>query len=231
MSRSKRLEDLKIALFDAQKRLERAIKALAPKHKGGEVEQYLTAHEALLLAERALAAAKDEPHALPIDFPVQWDAGAPLPYLLQSDYRTFLVFFLRDTDPDWDGSYFNIRYVNMRNSDSPNPGNLAVVEFKRCLCTKMGTPNDEVLHGHPLNGKGLEAYRPLRVENSIWIKELEAINSVHSGYKPERWRKLNHYFFGFHDSTFECIAESFEVEQKVMTVSEALSEICAKLVE
>jgi len=218
--------DLETALVDAQRRLERATKARAPKHKGGEVEEYLTAHNALLVAERELAAAKDEPYAVPINFPVQWDTGAPLPYLLQSDYRTFLVFFLRDTDPDWDGSYVNIRY-----SDSPSPSSLAIVEFKRCLCTKMGTPNEEVLHGHPLNGKGLEGYRPLRVENSIWIKELEAINSVHPGYKPERWRKLNHYFFGFHDCTFECIAESFEVEQKVMPAPEALSEICAKLVE
>jgi len=56
-----------------------------------------------------------------------------------------------------------------------------------------------VFHGHPLNGKGLEGYSPLRVKNSLWIKELEAINSIHSGYRPESWRSLNHYIFGFHD--------------------------------
>ena len=223
---SKNMKELQIALEAAQRRLERATKALAPKHKGGEVAEYLAAHEAVLAAERALAAAKGEPHAVPIDFPVQWDTGAPLPYLLQNDYRAFLVFFLRDADPDWDGSY-----VNIRRSNSPEPSNLAVVEFKRCLCTRMGTPNDEVFHGHPLHGRGLECYRPMRVENSAWIKELEAINSVHIGYNPESWRKLTHYIFGFHDSTFECVAESFAVEQRTATLPAVLDDICAKLVE
>src|SRR5882672_12530661 len=175
--------DLQRALSAAQMRLKRAVQALAPKHTGGEPEEFAAAQDALLVAERALAAAKNEPHAVPIEFPVQWDTGAPLPYLLQNDDRTFLVFFLPDVDPGWDGTY-----VRIRHPDSPSPSNLAVVEFKRCICTKMGTPNDEVFQGHPLNGKGLEGYSPLRVKNSLWIKELEAINSIHSGYRPESWR-------------------------------------------
>ena len=31
-------------------------------------------------AERALAAARNEAHAVPPEFPVQWDVGAPLPH-------------------------------------------------------------------------------------------------------------------------------------------------------
>jgi hypothetical protein len=154
---------------------------------------------------------------------VQWDIGAPLPYLLRSDNCTFLVFGLRDVEPDWDGIYVN-------NADNPSPSNLAVVEFKGCICTKMGTPNDEVFHGHPLNGKGLELYSPLRVKNSLWIKELEAINSIHSRYSPESWRSLNHYIFGFHDCTFECVAKSFLTEARSTTIPELLTEICGKLV-
>src|ERR1700761_3875870 len=87
--------DLQSALDAAQMRLKRAVQALAPKHKGGEFEELASAQEALLEAERALAAAQNEPHAVPIEFPVQWDVGAPIPYLLQDDIRTFLVFFLR----------------------------------------------------------------------------------------------------------------------------------------
>jgi hypothetical protein len=86
------------------------------------------------------------------------------------------------------------------------------------MCTKMGTPNDEVFRGHPLNGKGLRPYCPLLVKNSSWIKELEAINSVHS------------YIFGFHDSTFECVAESFLVEARATTLAGLLTEICGKLI-
>ena len=143
---------------------------------------------------------------------------------LRNDDRTFLVFLVRDTDPEWDGVC-----VNVVSADDPTPRKLAVVEFKRCLCAKMGSPNDEVFHGHPLHGKGFEGYRPLRVKNSPWIKELEAINSVHSCYRPESWSMLNHYIFGFHDSTFECVAESFAAEAKTATIPEVLAEICSKL--
>lgn len=226
MSKSISVTDLKSALGAAQMRLKLAVQALAPKHKGGEFQEFSAAQEALLDAERALAAAQNETHAVPIEFPVQWDTGAPLPYLLQNDYRTFLVFFLRDVDPEWDGTY-----VNIRRTDDPNPSNLAVIEFKRCICTKMGTPNDEVFRGHPLTGKGFQGYCPLQVQNSPWIKELEAINSIHRGYRPESWRNLNHYIFGFHDSTFECVAESFVVEVRATTIPELLTEVCGKLVQ
>jgi hypothetical protein len=65
---------------------------------------------------------------------------------------------------------------------------------------------------------------------SPWIKELEAINSVHSCYRPESWSNLNHYIFGFHDSTFECVAESFLVEARATTLAGLLTEICGKLI-
>ena len=76
----------------------------------GELEEFSAAREAVLAAERALAHAKGEQYAVPIDFPVRWDIGAPLPHLLQSDDRTFVAFFLCDVDPNWDGSYTTIRY-------------------------------------------------------------------------------------------------------------------------
>jgi hypothetical protein len=109
------------------------------------MEEFSAACDAVLQAERNLAAAKGEEYAVPIEFPVSWDTGAPLPYLLQSDYRTFLSFFLRDVDPGWDGTYARVRSPNDSSAER-----IALVEFERCICTKMGDPNDEVLHGHPL---------------------------------------------------------------------------------
>lgn len=198
------LHQLRKTLEAAGKRREAAALALAPKHKGGEWEEFHAAVKAELVAERALAAAQDQSYAVPVELPVLWDTGAPLPHLLQNDYRAFLIFLIRDPDPNWDGSY-----VNIRHPESAAACQLAVVEFKGCVSTMMGTPNDEVLHGHPLYGKGLEGYRPMRVENSAWLAELQRINSVHDGYAPDRWSRLSHYFFGFHDSTFECVAESW----------------------
>ena len=167
--------DLETALREARERQSRAMAALASKHRGGEMEEFRAAREAVLQAERNLAAVKGEEYAVPVEFPVCWDTGAPLPYLLQNDYRTFLAFFLRDVDPNWDGTY-----VTVRNPNSGLSEKLALVEFERCICTKMGDPNEEVLHGHPLHGKGLAGYEAMVVENSTWLKALEKINAVHN---------------------------------------------------
>lgn len=83
------IPELETVLRMALDRQSKAIAALAPKHRGGEVEEFNAARTAVLQAERNLAAAKGEEHAVPIAFPVRWDTGAPLPYLLQNDYRTF----------------------------------------------------------------------------------------------------------------------------------------------
>ena len=189
------------------------------------MEEFAAARDAVLEAERALAAAKSEPYAVPIEFPVSWDAGAPLPYLMQNDNQTFLAFFLRNVDPKWDGTYVKVRKPNIDIAEK-----LALVEFERCICTKMGTPNDEVLHGHPLYGKGLEAYEAMSVENSTWLKDLEKINAVHDCYNAEFWRGLRHYILPFHDSTFECVARRFKVETLQVPLSALLSEVCKRLV-
>ncbi len=160
-----RIPELETALREARERALRAVKALAPKHRGGEVEEFRAAREEVLQAERSLAAAKGEPYAVPVEFPVSWDTGAPLPYLLRNDYRTFLTFFVRDIDPNWDGSYVAVRDHGSNPSDR-----LAVVEFECCICTKMGTPNEEVLCGHPLSGKGLAGYQTMAVKNSMSLK-------------------------------------------------------------
>src|SRR5258705_13309476 len=112
MSTSISLTDLQSALKAAQIRLKRAVQALAPKHKGGELEEFAAAQEALLEAEGALAAAQNEPPAVPIELPAQPDTAAPLPHLLRHDYRTLLAFFLRDAHPERDGTYVNIRHAD-----------------------------------------------------------------------------------------------------------------------
>ena len=218
------ITDLKVALREAQARQSKAVAAL-PKHRDS-VQELRAARIAVLQAERNLAAAKGEEYAVSVDFPVRWDKGAPLPYLLQNDYRTFLAFFLQTIDPNWDGTYVSVRIPSSEFSEK-----LALVEFERCVCTKMGIPNDEVLHGHRLYGKGLTGYETMAVENSMWRKELEKINSVHDAYKPESWRGLKHYILPFHDSTFECVARGFKVETLQVPLSDLLSEVCRRLIE
>lgn len=220
------LDELEAALSSAQLRLEIAAKALAPKHKGGEIEEYWSAHALVLDLERKLAAAKGKQYAVPIDFPVQWDVGAPLPHLLQNDYKTFLLFLLRDVDPRWDGT----TVTSKSPADTAAKG-IAIIEFKRCMATMMGTPNDEVLHGHPLHGHGLVSYTAQRVINSEWIETLRSINSVHHCYRPDFWKSLNHYVLWFHDCSFECVAESFDLQTVDSNIGDVLATLCARLIE
>ena len=220
------IPELEAALARAQLREREAAEALRPKHKGGEWEAYWVANAELLAAERELAAAKGEQYAVPLDFPMKWDTGAPLPHLIQNERKTFLLFLLREDDPNWDGSY-----ITIKNPADHAAQGLGIVEFKRCMSTRMGTPNDEVFNGHPLAGKGMHGYTAQCVINSEWIASLQSINSVHSCYSPEFWRRLNHYVLWFHDSTFEAVAEGIEVQTVQSNIPEQLAVLCRRLVE
>jgi hypothetical protein len=209
----------------ANEQMSRALEATRSQHEGFQWKDYEAAKLDLLTAERALAAAKNEEHAIPVDFPVAWDIGAPLPHLLQNDNRAFLAFFVRDNDPHWDGTS-----VTVRDPASATRPAIAVVEFLGCCSARLGDPNDEVFEGHRLNGRGLDAYTAQEVVNSSWIAELDRINRVHDRYDASRWKKLHHYIFWFHDSTFECVAQSFQVEVVDVRLAEVLANVCKRLI-
>jgi hypothetical protein len=219
------LQDLERRLRTANERLRRAIAALAPKHRGGEWEEYHAANQDVLLLERQVAATKGEEYAEPCGFPLRWEVGAPMPHLLVNDNRALLAFLLSEPDPNWDGSY-----VTLKSPGDEQPEPLALVEFDFCRAAKLGAPNDEVFEGHPLHGKGLEAYQAQRVVNSRWLKELEAINRVHRMYQPEMWRGLTHFIFWFHDSTFECVARSYKVETHRISMRALLGLMVERLI-
>lgn len=177
---------------ELEKELEAAKKRLQHTR---ELNDFKSAHNTVLSIERKLAAEREEEYADTIDFPVKWDVGAPMSYLIANGLHTILLFYLQDD--------------NLKNDGVET---VALVQFYRCASVKLGTPNDEVFHGHPLQGKGLEPYTAQIVRNSRWIKELETINKVHPDYDQKLWSSLNHYVFWFHDETFECVAKSYEVE-------------------
>ncbi|BFT72403.1 hypothetical protein PAENIP36_38450 [Paenibacillus sp. P36] len=67
------------------------------------------------------------------------------------------------------------------------------------------------MYGHPLYNKGLKFYSAHKVINSNWIKAEEKINSIHNYYKQERWKDRIHFLLLFHDESFECIADAYEI--------------------
>lgn len=140
------------------------MKALAPKHKGGEMEEFRDAVDEQLRLERRVSLAKGDETALVIEWKPQWDVGAPMPHVLSSQGRAFLIYRLSEPDSAWDGAYVNV-VDPAANASEP----LAIVEFQRCYAHRFGGPNDEVITGHPLHGKGLQAYRAHEVANSRWL--------------------------------------------------------------
>lgn len=134
----------------------------------------------------------------------QSSVGAPLPVVLSDEHKILLAYLLENTPEDWDGS--TVRIVSFETEDE-----IAIVEFERYASFMFGNPNDEAFHGHPLYERGLHPYGVFEIENSSWLRKLERMNSVHEHHKPERFWKRKHFVFAFHDSTFECVAENFEV--------------------
>jgi hypothetical protein len=212
-------DKLNESLKAAREELSAASAALAASHKGGEWERFMAVHDRCLALERELARATGVECAVQIDWPAKWDTGAPLPHVVSSGRRTYLIYLMSEPDPEWDGTY-----ATMIDPASTEKQPIAIVQFEDCLVHKLGAPNDEALAGHPLYGRGLVAYRAHTVERSGWIREHERINSVHPRHEPGWEGYLRHYVLAFHDETFECIARSHAVRTAQLTFAEALQE-------
>lgn len=211
------IQQLERDLEAAKRRLEAASAALAPVHKGGEEEEWQAALYACLEIERKLALSKGEEAAMPCEWEIPWDTGAPCPHVLASGRRTILIYLADTFDPDWDGSFVSV--IDPKASD-PQP--LVIVEFAGCYIHKFGGPNDEVFGGLPWEGRGLNAYGAYVIKNSLWLAEMKAVNSVHPYYSESTYSRLKHYVLLFHDEMFECLAERFELERFQGSFADAL---------
>jgi hypothetical protein len=136
----------------------------------------------------------------------QCSVGAPLPVVVAAEGKVQLAYYASVPDPDWGGTY--VREVDLGTEDP-----VIFVRFDGAYAWFQGPPNDEAFDGHPLARRGLHPYAAFRVEDSSWVRRLERMNTVHQHHRPERFARLRHYVFAFHDSTFECVAPSFTAIQ------------------
>ncbi len=149
----------------------------------------------------------DKDIVLELDDIPQSSVGAPCPIVLASERNVVLAYYLELFDPEWDGT--TIRAVDQNSTTEQ----VATIYFNSCTSHFFGPPNDEAFSGHPLAERGLGPYGVYEILNSSWIRSLEQMNSVHPYHKKERFMDgKRHFVFSFHDSTFECVAKSFEVE-------------------
>jgi hypothetical protein len=82
--------------------------------------------------------------------------------------------------------------------------------FSGVLCTKFGYPNDEALAGHPLYSKGLGFYGFFEVVESAWLTEISKQNR--KCFPNCTSYNGRHFIITFHDSTFECLADSYKIQ-------------------
>ncbi len=144
--------------------------------------------------------------------------GAPLPVVLADEHTAMVAYLLHVHDPTWDGT--TIQMVSLETS-AP----CALVTFTGVHAMYLGMPNDEAFSGHPLASRGLRPYSASRIEGSSWIRRLERMNTVHEHHRPETYDALTHIVLAFHDSTFECVANSYSVE----TIAGPLSSVMAEM--
>lgn len=146
----------------------------------------------------------------------QSSVGAPCPMILAGEHHLHLAYYLQATPAGWDGT--TVRIVGESTTGEP----VALVEFTHSIAHMFGPPNDEAFSGHPLASRGVGPYRVHEVHHSSWIRRLERMNAVHPCHRPEQFARYRHFIFAFHDTTFECIAETFGVTVHTGSVAEVL---------
>jgi hypothetical protein len=110
--------------------------------------------------------------------------------------------------------------------DTPDE-RVAVVTIPVCLQAVCGHPNDEVLTGHPLYGKGLAFYSVHRVQNSSRLAAMERANAVHDRHDPVAYLKnKEHWIFTFQDGTVEILALASEAGAMSYRLFDSWSEAC-----
>jgi hypothetical protein len=153
----------------------------------------------------------------------QSSVGAPMPIVLADEHRVILAYYVEERTPDWDGSTARVVYPG----EGTEP--IAIVRFSHCRAHLFGPPNDEAFAGHPLASRGLKPYSAFEVKESSWIRHLERMNSVHPYHRPEAFWQLRHLVFAFHDSTFECVCRSFDVQSSRGSLKSVLPTMAALL--
>jgi hypothetical protein len=149
----------------------------------------------------------------------QSDVGSPSPLVLSSERKTFLAYIIQRKPFPFDGRVLTDADIKMFAQE------IALVEFNLSQSFMFGAPNDEIFAGHPLASRGLHPYSAFEVENSSWIRLLEQMNSVHPLHRGGWLQSLRHFVFAFHDSTFECVAESFTISRHSGSLEFLLTEM------
>lgn len=123
---------------------------------------------------------------------LQSSVGSPCPSLLMDGAHLYVTYHMQEEPSDFEFEA------------------IGLVRFSGVYLHKLGAPNEEAFHGHPLYKNGLRPFGTFIVENSSWVKEYIKRNRVHPYHSDDDFKPFNHYIWSFHDETLEVIAKSYE---------------------
>jgi len=148
--------------------------------------------------------------------------GAPAPKIVCDDTNLILLFYV---------DVFNLPKTtdNITERNSFNDSGIAVLKFKNTHIHKFGTPNDDVIIGHPYYDLGLKPYSIFSFDDSDWIKEIKRIQAKHPYFNEQNFDDLMHYIITFKDNTFECIAKGYDIEYSFDTMKECFEKSISNL--
>jgi hypothetical protein len=155
----------------------------------------------------------DKDKVIPFDDLPPSSVGAPIPVILADEHTTVVAYYTQEDEID--------------NENTTEP--IAIITFNSCRSTMFGPPNDEAFRGHPLYSRGLKPYSSFIIKNSSWLRKLIEMNSVHPYHNANHFNDYKHFILSFHDSTFECIAESYKTEIVTDSFSNVIDKMKSKL--
>jgi hypothetical protein len=169
----------------------------------------------ILTAERQLAAARNEPYAVPWEWPVDWTFSIYQPLVVSDGVWALLMYSAKNKETLPKEKKDRTQYTG-------------ILTFKGCASCKFGDPNDEAIKGHPLYGRGIDVGDAYIVMNSPWLEELKIINSVHPQYDEKSWEGMRHYLLFFKDRTFECIAKDVTSQIREGSLPEIINTVISE---
>lgn len=138
-------------------------------------------------------------------------ANYPEPVVMSSDTELYVAFFA-------------YRLVDEEH-DKTSEEEIIVIKFQRPFKHTFGLPSNETIGTHPCYPLGLSYCAFYEVKNSYMLRELEAIQKSHDRFNPDDFKKFRHFILTFHDNTFECVAEDFQLLDKTETQFQLIAAI------
>lgn len=138
-------------------------------------------------------------------------ANYPEPVVMSSGTELYVAFF----------AYRLVDEEHDKTSDEE----IVVIKFQRPFKHTFGSPSNETIGAHPCYPLGLSYSAFYEVKNSYMLKEAETIRKSHPRFDPNDFKKSRHFILTFHDNTFECVAEDFQLLDKTETQFQLIAAI------